>query len=214
MDIDKTEFIDDFIEDMNDLMSNAEISLKKLEDNHSLDLINELFRVAHSIKGMSASMEFKRLEMLTHKIEDLMYVVRDGTLEFSQDILEILQIGFAFLNELFTSVKLSGVEDCVRVTQQVGAMLDVHDPISGEYALEVSSPGWDRPFFQLSQMSGYIGHQVALRLIAAVENRRKFQAKLITVDLENEMIQVEVEGKHVLEIDSHNIDKANLIYQD
>ena len=107
-----------------------------------------------------------------------------------------------------------GVEDCVRVTQQVGAMLDVHDPISGEYALEVSSPGWDRPFFQLSQMSGYIGHQVALRLIAAVENRRKFQAKLIMVDLENEMIQVEVEGKHVLEIDSHNIDKANLIYQD
>ena len=107
-----------------------------------------------------------------------------------------------------------GVEDCVRVTQQVGAMLDVHDPISGEYGLEVSSPGWDRPFFQLSQMSGYIGQQVALRLIAAVENRRKFQAKLITVDLENEMIQVEVEGKHVLEIDSHNIDKANLIYQD
>ena len=107
-----------------------------------------------------------------------------------------------------------GVQDCVLVTQQVGAMLDVHDPISGEYALEVSSPGWDRPFFQLSQMSGYIGHQVALRLIAAVENRRKFQAKLLSVDLENEMIQVEVDGKHMLEIDSNNIDKANLIYQD
>ena len=107
-----------------------------------------------------------------------------------------------------------GVEDCVRVTQQVGAMLDVHDPISGEYALEVSSPGWDSPFFQLSQMSGYIGHQVALRLIAAVENRRKFQAKLLSVDLENEMIQVEVDAKHMLEIDSNNIDKANLIYQD
>ena len=107
-----------------------------------------------------------------------------------------------------------GVEDCVRVTQQVGAMLDVHDPISGEYALEVSSPGWDRPFFQLSQMSGYIGHQVALRLIAAVENRRKFQAKLLSVDLENEMIEVEFDGTHMLEFDSNNIDKANLIYQD
>ena len=107
-----------------------------------------------------------------------------------------------------------GVQDCVLVTQQVGAMLDVHDPISGEYALEVSSPGWDRPFFQLSQMSGYIGHQVALRLIAAVENRRKFQAKLLSVDLENEMIEVEVDAKHMLEIDSNNIDKANLIYQD
>ncbi|ENU32753.1 ribosome maturation factor RimP [Acinetobacter parvus] len=107
-----------------------------------------------------------------------------------------------------------GVQDCVLVTQQVGAMLDVHDPISGEYALEVSSPGWDRPFFQLSQMSGYIGQQVALRLIAAVENRRKFQAKLLSVDLKNEMIQVEVDARHMLEIDSNNIDKANLIYQD
>lgn len=107
-----------------------------------------------------------------------------------------------------------GVQDCVRVTQQVGAMLDVHDPISGEYSLEVSSPGWDRPFFQLEQMSGYIGHTVALRLISAVDNRRKFQAKLVAVDLENEMIQVEVEKQQVLEIDSHNIDKANLVFQD
>lgn len=68
--------------------------------------------------------------------------------------------------------------------------------------------------FQLEQLQGYIGQQIALRLIAAVENRRKFQAKLIAVDLENEEIQVEVDGKHVLEIDSNNIDKANLIYQD
>ena len=107
-----------------------------------------------------------------------------------------------------------GVQDCVRVTQQVGAMLDVHDPISGEYSLEVSSPGWDRPFFQLSQMPAYIGQQIALRLISAVDNRRKFQAKLIAVDLETEMIQVEVDNQHILEIDSHNIDKSNLIYQD
>lgn len=68
--------------------------------------------------------------------------------------------------------------------------------------------------FQLEQLQGYIGQQIALRLIAAVENRRKFQAKLIAVDLENEEIQVEVDGKHVLVIDSNNIDKANLIYQD
>lgn len=107
-----------------------------------------------------------------------------------------------------------GVQDCVRVTQQVGAILDVHDPISGEYALEVSSPGWDRPFFQLEQLPAYIGQTIALRLISAVENRRKFQAKLVAVDLENETIQVEVEKQQLLEIDSHNIDKANLVYQD
>ena len=66
----------------------------------------------------------------------------------------------------------------------------------------------------MAQLEKYIGQQVALRLIAAVENRRKFQAKLIAVDLENEFIQVEVENQQVLEIDSNNIDKANLIFQD
>lgn len=106
-----------------------------------------------------------------------------------------------------------GVDDCVRVTHQVSGILDVHDPISGEYALEVSSPGWDRPFFSLAQMQAYIGQQVALRLITAVENRRKFTAKLLTVDVEHDHIQVEVE-QQILDIDSHNIDKANLVYQD
>lgn len=107
-----------------------------------------------------------------------------------------------------------GVEDCVRVTHQVSGVLDVHDPISGEYALEVSSPGWDRPFFSLEQMQSYIGQQVALRLITAVENRRKFQGKLVAVDTAAQTVQVEVEKQQVLHIDSHNIDKANLIYQD
>lgn len=111
MDIDKSEFIDDFIEDMNELMGNAEISLKKLEEGSNQDLINELFRVAHSIKGMSASMEFVRMEMLTHKLEDLMYIVRDNTIPFSKEILDILQTGFAFLNELFVSIKIASVED-------------------------------------------------------------------------------------------------------
>lgn len=106
-----------------------------------------------------------------------------------------------------------GAQDCVRVTQQVGAILDVHDPISGEYTLEVSSPGWDRIFFELAQMQNYIGQQVALRLITAVDNRRKLQAKLLQVDVAGEQIEVEVEGQ-VLQIDSNNIDKAHLIYQD
>ncbi len=69
-------------------------------------------------------------------------------------------------------------------------------------------------FSNLNRCLHILVKHVALRLISAVDNRRKFQAKLVAVDLENEMIQVEVEKQQVLEIDSHNIDKANLIYQD
>lgn len=104
-----------------------------------------------------------------------------------------------------------GVQDCVKVTHQVSGVLDVHDPIAGEYALEVSSPGWDRPFFSLAQMQHYIGQMVALRLISAVENRRKMTATLLQV--EPDRITVEVEGQQLV-IDGDNIDKANLVYQD
>jgi len=104
-----------------------------------------------------------------------------------------------------------GVQDCVNVTHQVSGILDLHDPIADEYALEVSSPGWDRPFFMLSQMSAYVGQTVALRLISPVANRRKLNAVLD--DVRDDGIRVTFEGQ-VLDIDADNIDKANLIYQD
>jgi ribosome maturation factor RimP len=104
-----------------------------------------------------------------------------------------------------------GVEDCTRVTHQVNGVLDVHDPIAGEYTLEVSSPGWDRPFFTIDQLKDYVGQTIALRLIAAVENRRKFNGTLVS--LENDVLTVSVDGQQ-FEIDADNIDKANLVYQD
>ncbi|MFA9202973.1 MAG: ribosome maturation factor RimP [Flavobacteriales bacterium] len=104
-----------------------------------------------------------------------------------------------------------GVQDCVNVTHQVSGVLDLHDPIADEYALEVSSPGWDRPFFVLSQMSGYVGQTVALRLISPVANRRKLNGMLDAV--RDDGLTLTFEGQ-VLNIDADNIDKANLIYQD
>lgn len=104
-----------------------------------------------------------------------------------------------------------GVEDCTRVTHQVNGVLDVHDPIAGEYTLEVSSPGWDRPFFTTEQLHAYVGQTIALRLIAAVENRRKFNGTLLS--LENDVLTVSVDGQQ-FQIDADNIDKANLVFQD
>ncbi|MEC7121219.1 MAG: ribosome maturation factor RimP [Pseudomonadota bacterium] len=104
-----------------------------------------------------------------------------------------------------------GVQDCVRVTHQVSGVLDLHDPIADEYALEVSSPGWDRQFFQLAQMSAYVGQTVALRLISPVANRRKMNG--ILEDVREDGLTLSFEGQ-VLQIDADNIDKANLVYQD
>ena len=83
------------------------------------------------------------------------------------------------------------VDDCAAVSSQVGSVFDVEDPISGEYTLEVSSPGMDRLLFRLDQYAGYIGEKVELRLRSAFEGRRKFKGILKGIEGDDVVIQVD-----------------------
>jgi ribosome maturation factor RimP len=83
------------------------------------------------------------------------------------------------------------VDDCAAVSVQVGSVFDVEDPISGEYTLEVSSPGMDRLLFRLDQYPGYIGEKVELRLRSAFEGRRKFKGILKGVEGDDVVILVD-----------------------
>ncbi|HDY82905.1 MAG: ribosome maturation factor RimP [Gammaproteobacteria bacterium] len=84
-----------------------------------------------------------------------------------------------------------GVDDCAAVSVQVGGVFDVEDPISGEYTLEVSSPGMDRLLFKLEQYAGYVGEIVELRLRSTFEGRRKFKGILKGVEGDDVVIQVD-----------------------
>lgn len=106
-----------------------------------------------------------------------------------------------------------GVDDCKRVSHQVSGLLDVHDPIDGEFVLEVSSPGWDRTFFKLEQMQQYIGQHIALRLITAVENRRKFTGQLLSVSDNSIDIKL-LDNESTVTLIASNIDKANLVFEE
>ena len=99
------------------------------------------------------------------------------------------------------------VDDCARVSHQVSGILDVEDPIQGEYSLEVSSPGMDRPLFYLPQYENYLGRSVHIRLAVADNNRKNFTGVLAgTTD---SAVKVEVDGES-FEIDFDNIYKAHL----
>lgn len=100
------------------------------------------------------------------------------------------------------------VEACAAVSRQASAVLDVEDPISGDYTLEVSSPGMDRPLFTLEQFVESIGEQVKIRLRAPYEGRRNFQGVIRGVEGDEVVLQVE-EHEYLLPIDS--IDKSNII---
>lgn len=100
------------------------------------------------------------------------------------------------------------VDDCADVSHQVSAVLDVEDPITEAYTLEVSSPGLDRPLFTIEHYRQFIGEDASVTLRMAVQNRRKWSGKIKAV--EGETITIEVDGKDEI-FAFGNIQKANLI---
>ena len=100
------------------------------------------------------------------------------------------------------------VKDCERVSRQVSAVMDVEDPIAGEYTLEVSSPGMDRPLFKLEHFAAYAGQNIKLKLRTAFEGRRKFSGLLKGVEDDEVVLQVDQE-EYLLPYEL--IDKANVV---
>jgi len=100
------------------------------------------------------------------------------------------------------------VDDCADVSHQVSAVLDVEDPISTEYNLEVSSPGMDRPLFKESHYAQYVGETVSVRLAVPMDNRRNFKGKLLAC--EAGVITVNVDGQE-FKLAVTNIEKGNLV---
>ncbi|EPG5356961.1 ribosome maturation factor RimP [Pseudomonas aeruginosa] len=100
------------------------------------------------------------------------------------------------------------IDDCEAVSRQVSGILDVEDPISGEYTLEVSSPGMDRPLFTLEQFAKHAGEQVKIRLRSPYEGRRNYQGILRGVEEQDVVVLVD-DHEYLLPIDS--IDKASII---
>ena len=99
------------------------------------------------------------------------------------------------------------IDDCADVSRQVSAVLDVEDPITDKYNLEVSSPGLDRPLFTLSQYERFIGQQIALHLRIPMLDRRKWQGRLEKI--EGDMLTLNVDGQPQVFVFG-NIQKANL----
>lgn len=100
------------------------------------------------------------------------------------------------------------VEDCEHVSHQVSGMLDVEDPIPGQYTLEVSSPGLDRPLFKRADFERFAGRHVRIRLRGNVEGRSKVSG--ILRGLVDDCVVVDEDGREI-SIPLNQLDKANLV---
>jgi ribosome maturation factor RimP len=74
------------------------------------------------------------------------------------------------------------VEDCAQLSRAISALLDEADPIAGEYTLEVSSPGIDRPLMKPADYERFLGHEAKIEMTAAVDGRKRFQGILAMLD--------------------------------
>ena len=101
-----------------------------------------------------------------------------------------------------------GVDDCERVSRQASAVLDVEEAINGEYILEVSSPGMDRPLYELNQYEQCIGEDISLRLRFPYEGRRNFKGRLTGID-NDEIVLVVTDHEFLFPVEG--IEKANVV---
>ena len=104
------------------------------------------------------------------------------------------------------------VDDCADISRTMSALLDVEDPISGAYHLEVSSPGIDRPLTRLKDFERFAGHEARIETRALIDGRRRFKGVLRGVA--GEVVRVEAEDGAVTELPFSGILRAKLVLTD
>lgn len=103
------------------------------------------------------------------------------------------------------------VDDCAAVSHQISAILDVEDLVSGEYRLEVSSPGWERPLFEPQHYRRFVGEHAFVKLYDALDGRKNFTGVILSV--EGETIIFESDTK-TFTFNFEQIQKGHLVPED
>lgn len=105
------------------------------------------------------------------------------------------------------------VEDCAKISRSISATLDVEDPIKGEFTLEVSSPGIDRPLTRLKDYTTWAGFDAKVELNTGVEGRKRFSGRLLGLD-EDERILIESEEGEQFALPFDDVQRAKLLLTD
>ncbi|KPU83646.1 ribosome maturation protein RimP [Psychromonas sp. PRT-SC03] len=147
-----------------------------------------------------ASLEQRLTDMFTPSVEDLGYelVGIEYTRAGKHSILRV------YIDQDAGIL----VDDCAAVSRQISALMDVEDPITNEYTLEVSSPGLERPLFSATHYQSFIGSEVKIQLRMPIQNRRRWKG--IIASVEGEIISVNVDGT-LERFALSNIQKANIV---
>jgi ribosome maturation factor RimP len=106
------------------------------------------------------------------------------------------------------------VDDCARLARAVSEVLDAADPIKGEYMLEVSSPGIDRPLTRLKDFETYEGLEVRLELDRLADGRKRFKGEIAGVEGDAVALNTEEDPDNTTLVPFAWIQEAKLVLND
>jgi len=109
------------------------------------------------------------------------------------------------------------IEDCEAINDAVSPILDLEDPIAGEYRLEISSPGIDRPLVRASDLRRALGHEAKVEMAVAFNNRKRFRGLIQSVEPDHlvlERLEVKEGEETVVHLPLHDIGEARLVLTD
>ncbi len=159
--------------------------------------------------------------MATHRQDGLYALLEPAIVAMGYELvgIEHIQSGTPVLRVYIEQAEGVSVDDCARVSHQISGILDVEDPIPGNYALEVSSPGVERPLFRSEHYERFTGERIHLqtRCPDVLSGRRKYKGvimaceagvvRLLLDDGEEESFPVEQIARAHLLVDLANKNK-------
>ena len=109
--MDVSQYLEIFLDETNEHLQNLNTQILSLEqDPENMDTINEIFRAAHSLKGMAGTMGYKRMQTLTHDMENVFSEVRNGNIKVKADMIDVLFQCLDALEEYNTNIRESSDE--------------------------------------------------------------------------------------------------------
>ncbi len=126
--MDVSQYLEIFLDETNEHLQNLNTQILSLEqDPENMDTINEIFRAAHSLKGMAGTMGYKRMQTLTHDMENVFSEVRNGNIKVKADMIDVLFQCLDALEEYNTNIRESSDEG----TNDNGALIKRLNDIMG-----------------------------------------------------------------------------------
>ena len=134
--MDVSQYLEIFLDESKEHLQNLNTQILELEqDAENMDVINEIFRAAHSLKGMAGTMGFKRMQNLTHDMENVFSEVRNGAIKVKANMIDILFQCLDALEEYVSSIQETteeGTNDNEPLIKMLNDILNGNDAEAGE----------------------------------------------------------------------------------